>query len=91
MDTLLIQGLQQALQSTPRPALRQTYQDQDEFAVIPGLLPESLLDRWRTELEALKPHIHRNFIPKHKKGGSVPYDLVERIAVALAEHHQAAD
>jgi alkylated DNA repair dioxygenase AlkB len=59
-----------------RAALRKTYGDQGEFLVIEHFLPREVLDQWDEDLESLKPHIHRNYIPKHKKGGSVGYDSV---------------
>lgn len=64
-------------------ALRKTYLDQDEFLVLEDFLPREVMEQWDEELEALKPHIHRNFIPKHKKGGSVAYDTVNELAPGM--------
>jgi len=64
-------------------ALRQTYIDQDEFLVLDRFLPEEILQQWDEELEVLKPHIHRSYIPKHKKGGSVSYQPIAEMAPAL--------
>src|SRR5262252_5640462 len=61
-------------------ALRKAYLDQDEFVVLERFLPREIMDRWDEELEALKPCIHRNYIPKHKKGGSVGYDTTKELA-----------
>jgi hypothetical protein len=58
-------------------ALRKRYLDQGEFLHLEQFLPGETLDAWLEQLEALKPLIHRNFVPRHKKGGSVPYDGVK--------------
>jgi hypothetical protein len=55
------------------PELRQKYFAQGEFLYLENFLSEKTLQDWRAELAALKPHLHRNFIPRHKKGGSVSY------------------
>jgi alkylated DNA repair dioxygenase AlkB len=49
------------------------------------------MDEWARQLEALKPLLHRSFIPKHKKGGSVSYDYVNAQAPAMsAVYHSPA-
>src|SRR5215813_188103 len=65
------------------PVLRKAYLDQGEFVVLEDFLPREIMNRWDEELEALKPRIHRNFIPKHKKGGSVGYDTTNELAPAI--------
>jgi alkylated DNA repair dioxygenase AlkB len=65
------------------PAVRRSYQEQDEFVVLERCLGPELVERWTRELEQLKPHVHRNFIPKHKKGGSVPYNVVRELAPSI--------
>jgi 2-oxoglutarate-Fe(II)-dependent oxygenase superfamily protein len=68
---------------------RQNYLDQDEFVVVENFLPAEVLAHWNRQLEQLKPHIHRNFIPRHKKGGSVAYSSVCRFApmITAVYHH----
>jgi alkylated DNA repair dioxygenase AlkB len=70
-------------------ALRKTYLDQDEFLVVDDFLSSEIMDRWSEQLPALKPQIHRNFIPKHKKGGSVGYDTVRANAPAMNAVYQS--
>ena len=54
-----------------------------------GLYPVARLDE---ALEAeVAPHRAQKDTVRFVYRDGVPYDLVERIAVALAEHHQAAD
>lgn len=72
-------------------AARRTYYEQDEFIVLEDLVDPAIIAQWTVELEALTPLIHRNFIPKHKKGGSVDYDTVSRVAPAMtAVYHSPA-
>ena len=69
--------------------LRQAYLAQDEFVVVENFLPPEALTIWDQQLEPLKPLIHRNYIPKHKKGGSVSYGQVAEKAPAMtAIYHQ---
>src|SRR5262245_10888418 len=68
---------------------RQNYLAQDEFVVVENFLPAEVLAQWDRQLEQLKPHVHGNFIPKHKKGGSVAYSSVSKLSPALtAVYHQ---
>lgn len=72
-------------------AARRKYYEQDEFIVLENLVSAEILAQWETELESLKPQIHRNYIPKHKKGGSVDYDTVAHLAPTMvAIYHSPA-
>lgn len=67
-----------ALASFDLASLRQRYQAQDEFVFIADFLPESVLHTIQARLPALEAAVHRNFIPGHKKGGSISrYHLQE--------------
>jgi hypothetical protein len=49
---------------------------QDEFLCVPDFLPEEILESLLKSLPQATKMVHRNYIPKHKKGGSVSrYDL----------------
>jgi alkylated DNA repair dioxygenase AlkB len=69
--------------------LRQAYLDQDEFVVVEGFLSPEIMEEWGEQLEALKPELHRSFIPKHKKGGSVAYDTVSVLGPAIRAVYQS--
>jgi hypothetical protein len=60
--------------------LRERYLGQGEFLHLDEFLPQEILERWLGELEALKPQIHRNYVPRHKKGGSVSYSGIKERA-----------
>ncbi len=66
-------------------ALRQRFVEQNEFIVIEDFLPADCLQQLLAELPALEPRVHRNFIPKHKKGGSVSRFTLDEAAPAFAE------
>mgnify|MGYP001411067591 CR=1 FL=1 len=50
---------------------RGNYLAQDEFVVVEDFVPPEVRQQWDLQFGQLRPHIHRNFIPRHKKGGSV--------------------
>jgi len=49
------------------------YWDQDEVVFVPQFLPSSLVSLLLKDVENLKPKLNRNYIPGHKKGGSISY------------------
>jgi len=70
--------------------LRQKYSDQDEFVIVDEFLSAEVISRWETELEAIKPHVHRNYLPGHKKGGSVAYETVNAFAPSITGVYHSA-
>ena len=82
-------SLKKGLTVLDREQLHKEYLRQDEFLVVDGFLPAEVLEQWNEELEALKPRIHRNYIPKHKKGGSVGYDTVRALAPTINAVYQS--
>ena len=76
-------ALRAAVQKRDEPALRRAYHEQDEFVVIEDFLPPEVLEEWEAQLPSLVPQIHRNYLPGHKKGGSVAYDTVATVAPAI--------
>lgn len=69
---------------------KRRYWDQGEFLAQEQVVPSSILDAFMEDVETLRPKINRNFIPGHKKGGSVSFYLVQQFAPALLAlyHHQ---
>lgn len=68
-----------ALERLDRAQLRLTYERQNEFVHVPGCFPLSFVAELVADVERARPAIHRNYIPRHKKGGSVgAYALAER-------------
>lgn len=71
--------------------LRRQYSAQDEFVVVPDFLPSELLEQWENHLPSLVSRIHRNYLPGHKKGGSVAYGTVRSVAPAITAVYHNAD
>ena len=85
------QRLSAALARVDLAAARRKYYEQDEFLVLENLVPQEIIAQWSKELEQLKPRIHRNFIPKHKKGGSVDFNTVAQLGPSItAVYHSPA-
>jgi hypothetical protein len=65
--------------------LHQLYWEQNECLVLDRFLPPEVVERHLLpEVERLRPDIHRNYIPRHKKGGSVSfYTLAEKAPLFL--------
>jgi hypothetical protein len=58
------------------------FRTNDEFMQIDNFLPHSLLCSMQESLPQLEPYIHRSFIPKHKKGGSISrFDLAQNAPI----------
>jgi len=64
-------------------AVRATYWRQNEFVYLERCLPASVIDAFLTEVDAVRPAIHRNYIPGHKKGGSVSAVTLAAAAPAI--------
>ena len=79
------------LASLDAAALRAAFLANDEFIVIPDFLPRQLLDALLAALPSLTPRIHRNFIPGHKKGGSISRFDLDRHASAFAALYRAPE
>jgi hypothetical protein len=74
-----------------REAIRATYQRQNEFVHLPECLPPSLTAQLVADVERARPAIHRNYIPRHKKGGSVSYyTLLEQAPAIIALYRAPA-
>ena len=72
-------------------ALKTKYWAQDEFIHLERWLPASLVERMVAEVDRVRPAVHRNYIPRHKKGGSVSYyTLVEQAPTILAVYRAPA-
>ena len=72
-------------------AVRRTYWEQDEFVVLEHWLPAELVARMVGEVDRARLAVHRTYIPRHKKGGSVGYHtLVERAPTILGVYRAPA-
>ncbi len=72
--------LDQAVAGVEFDPAHSTYWEQHEFLVLDRLVPQAVTDRLIAEAEKVRPFVHRNYIPKHKKGGSVSSYILRREA-----------
>jgi hypothetical protein len=80
-----------ALEGVDVAAVRRTYWEQNEFVYLERWLPASLVDRMIAEVERVRPSVNRNYIPRHKKGGSVSfYTLLEAAPTIVALYRAPA-
>ncbi|MEJ2230594.1 MAG: hypothetical protein P8X46_05375, partial [Nitrospirales bacterium] len=84
------QQLTETLQTLKIEDITRQYWEQGEFLVLEGLMPSQLVQEFMLEVEGLRSQINRNFIPGHKKGGSVSFYLLQKSAPAILAfyHHQ---
>jgi hypothetical protein len=87
--TSVADDVARALGTLDLEAVRARYWDQGEFLALERFLPASLVDRLLAEVEAVRPAIHRNYIPRHKKGGSVSYHTLTARAPAIVALYRA--
>ncbi|MGZ8366624.1 MAG: 2OG-Fe(II) oxygenase, partial [Nitrospira sp.] len=61
--------------------LHQEYWEQNEFLVIKQFLPRAFVEEVLVpQAQGVKAELNRNYIPGHKKGGSVSYYTVQEKA-----------
>ena len=71
--------------------VRAAYERQNEFVYLERCLPPSVVSALVAEVEGMRPAIHRNYIPGHKKGGSVSaFTLVAQAPAILALYRSPA-
>ena len=66
-------------------ALEREYWAQDEFLFIPRFLPPVAVGALLDDVRRLEPGLNRNYVPRHKKGGSVShYSIADEGPALLA-------
>ena len=72
--------------------LHREYWDQNEFVVIPQFLPRDFVEATLVpQAQGVKGHLNRNYIPGHKKGGSVSYYTVREQAPLFLDLYRSPD
>ena len=91
MTTEIAREIERSVKAVDVERLRRTYWEQDEFIHLERWLPAAIVARMVAEVERVRPQIHRNYIPRHKKGGSVSYyTLLEQAPTILALYRAPA-
>jgi hypothetical protein len=89
--TTVAEAVADALARVDVDTVRHTYRDQSEFVYLERWLPPALVAEMVAEVERVRPAINRNYIPRHKKGGSVSYHtLLEQAPTILALYRAPA-
>jgi len=80
----LSEGIRQALQALDFDRVHRLYWEQHECVLLEHVLPYEVLEHYLLpEAEQLRADVHRNYIPRHKKGGSVSFYTVAEKAPAV--------
>jgi len=78
-------GIGTALRALDLTALRARYLAQGAFVHVADFLPQDLTRRLIEAVPILEPHLHRNYLPGHKQGGSVSRHAIDAHAPTIAE------
>lgn len=86
------EALARALEGVDFDRARREYREQNECLFLERFLPPEVVARhFVPEVDKLRPNVHRNYIPGHKKGGSVSYyTLAEKAPLFLALYKSPA-
>lgn len=78
-------SVERAIQALDFDWIHSRYWEQNEFVFLGQCLPPETVAQILSEVEAVRPEINRNYVPGHKKGGSVSfYTLCEKAPAILA-------
>ena len=70
---------------------RRCCRDQNEFVVLDRFLTQFVVDQLLREVDVLTPDVNRNYVPGHKKGGSVSfYALLSQAPAILSLYRSPA-
>jgi len=73
----IAEAVDQAVARLDFDRLHREYWEQNEFLVIPQFLDRAMVEEWLVpQAQGVKGDLNRNYIPGHKKGGSVSYYTV---------------
>ena len=87
----LADEVERAVAALNREQVLKEFRDQNEFLFLRKFLPETVVQEVIVpEVERLRPQLNRNYIPMHKKGGSVSYFLIREQAPIFLELYRSA-
>jgi hypothetical protein len=83
--------MEQAIRGLDFDRVQREYWAQNEFVFVKEFLPPAVVaELLARPAERLKPGLNRNYIPRHKKGGSVSYFTIREQAPELVELYRSA-
>jgi hypothetical protein len=71
------------------PALRREFAEQGAFLRLDDFLPHAITARLIEAVGAAVPAVHRNYLPRHKQGGSVGRHDLDRVAPVIGELYRS--
>ena len=84
------QSIQRAVEALDFDGMLRTYRDQNEFIILDRFLPPGVMDQFLSEVERVRPEVNRNYIPGHKKGGSVSFYALLSKAPAILDLYRSS-
>lgn len=85
MAIAMDEAVKDSLRSVDVDDLRRRYWAQGEFFAFDDFFPPAIIDELVSEVNTVRSQINRNYIPGHKKGGSVSsYILSQKAPATLA-------
>ena len=81
--------VQRAIEALDVDLLRHSYRDQNEFVSLDQFLPLPMVDQFLSEVDRLRADVNRNYVPGHKKGGSVSFYTVLHKAPAILAFYRS--
>jgi hypothetical protein len=70
-------------------ALRARFAAQGSFVAVSDFLPPEITARLLSAVEEVKPRVHRNYVPGHKRGGSISRHTIDAHACVIAELYRS--
>lgn len=71
--------------------LHDTFARQGAFIALDRFLPPAITERLAADACALEDEVNRNFLPGHKKGGSVSRHTIDRLAPSIAALYRSKE
>ena len=82
-------AIEGAVRALDEARLQREYWEQDEFLFLPQFLPPAVVERLLEDVGRLEPGLNRNYIPRHKKGGSVSHFAIAADGPALLAFYRS--
>jgi len=84
-----VADVEAAIKNLDIAAIARTYHEQNEFLILERFLRPEAVAPLIAEAHQMRSDINRNYIPKHKKGGSVSYYTLAKKAPTILSFYQA--
>ena len=82
-------AIEGAVRALDEARLQREYWDQDEFLFVPEFLSPAVVEQLLGDVGRLEPGLNRNYIPRHKKGGSVSHFAIAEDGPALLAFYRS--